>query len=95
MNWEVAATATEGSLAPQDASAMKVYGSELNIEVIRALQEIVGPAAYLDEDAPGAALRAELDRSARGILILTFGGGTNELQRDLIAMFGLGFPRMR
>ena len=27
------------------------------------------------------------------MLILTFGGGTNELQRDLIAMFGLGFPR--
>jgi alkylation response protein AidB-like acyl-CoA dehydrogenase len=95
MNWEVASSATEGSLAPGDASAMKVYGSELNIEVIRILQEIVGPAAYLDEDAPGAALAAELDRSARGILILTFGGGTNELQRDLIATFALGFPRMR
>ena len=29
----------------------------------------------------------------RGLLILTFGGGTNEMQRDLIAMFGLGLPR--
>jgi alkylation response protein AidB-like acyl-CoA dehydrogenase len=95
MNWEVASSATEGSLAPQDASAMKVYGSELNIEVIRTLSEIVGPAAYLDEDSPGAVLAAELDRSARGILILTFGGGTNELQRDLIATFALGFPRLR
>jgi alkylation response protein AidB-like acyl-CoA dehydrogenase len=29
----------------------------------------------------------------RSLLILTFGGGTNEIQRDLIAMFGLGMPR--
>jgi hypothetical protein len=28
----------------------------------------------------------------RGIHILTFGGGTNEMQRDLIALFGLGMP---
>ena len=26
-------------------------------------------------------------------MILTFGGGVNEVQRDLIALFGLGFPR--
>ncbi|HEY1281386.1 MAG TPA: acyl-CoA dehydrogenase family protein, partial [Acidimicrobiales bacterium] len=34
-----------------------------------------------------------LESLYRGMLILTFGGGTNEVQRDLIAMFGLGFPR--
>ena len=28
----------------------------------------------------------------RGLIILTFGGGTNEVQRDLIAVFGLGMP---
>jgi hypothetical protein len=30
----------------------------------------------------------------RGLLILTFGGGTNEIQRDLIGLFGLGLPRV-
>jgi 3-oxocholest-4-en-26-oyl-CoA dehydrogenase alpha subunit len=95
MNWEVASSATDGSLAPHDASAMKVYGSELNIEALRSLMEIVGQAAYLEEGSPGAELHGELDRAHRGLMILTFGGGTNELQRDLIATFALGFPRMR
>jgi 3-oxocholest-4-en-26-oyl-CoA dehydrogenase alpha subunit len=93
MNWEVASTATEGSLQPQDASAMKVYGSELNLEVIRGLMEIVGQAGYLAGDTAGAVIHGQLEAAARSMLILTFGGGTNELQRDLIAMFGLGFPR--
>jgi alkylation response protein AidB-like acyl-CoA dehydrogenase len=93
MNWEVASTATEGSLQPQDASAMKVYGSELNLEVIRGLMEIVGQAGYLAGDTAGSVLHGQLEMAARSMLILTFGGGTNELQRDLIAMFGLGFPR--
>ena len=35
----------------------------------------------------------ELERAYQGTLILTFGGGVNEIQRDLIAMFGLGMPR--
>jgi hypothetical protein len=30
----------------------------------------------------------------RSMVILTFGGGTNEIQRDLIATFGLGLPRL-
>jgi hypothetical protein len=93
MNWEVASTATEGSLQPQDASAMKVFGSEFNLEVIRGLMEIVGQAGYLAGDTAGSVLHGQLEMAARSMLILTFGGGTNELQRDLIAMFGLGFPR--
>ena len=44
-------------------------------------------------DANGAVLQSRLESAYRGLLILTFGGGTNELQRDLIAMFGLGLPR--
>ena len=28
----------------------------------------------------------------RGVVILTFGGGVNEVQRDLISAFGLGMP---
>jgi hypothetical protein len=38
-------------------------------------------------------LRGRLERSSRSQTIFTFGGGTNEVQRDIIAMVGLGLPR--
>ena len=54
--------------------------------------EIMGERAYLKDDAPGVELSARLEHQYRGLIILTFGGGTNEIQRDLIAVFGLGMP---
>jgi hypothetical protein len=38
-------------------------------------------------------LKGRLERAARSNTIFTFGGGTNEVQRDIIAMVGLGMPR--
>jgi 3-oxocholest-4-en-26-oyl-CoA dehydrogenase alpha subunit len=91
-NWKVAWTATQGSLDVADASSVKVFGTEFYVEAHRLLMEILGPAAYLTEGSPGALLKARLERMYRSLLILTFGGGTNEIQRDLIAVFGLGMP---
>ena len=54
--------------------------------------EIIGQHSYLKNDAPGSVLQARLEHSYRGLIILTFGGGTNEIQRDLIAVFGLNMP---
>ena len=93
INWKVAWTATQGHLDVADASTIKVFGTEQYMQAIRLLSEIVGEGAYLGEDALGNYLRGELELSYRGLVILTFGGGVNEVQRDLIAMFGLGMPR--
>jgi alkylation response protein AidB-like acyl-CoA dehydrogenase len=92
LNWKVAWAAGKG-LNPADASATKVYGTELALEVYRTLMEVVGQAGYLVEGSPGAVLRGQLERNARSQTIFTFGGGTNEVQRDIIAMVGLGMPR--
>ena len=54
---------------------------------------IVGPAGYLAKGSPESVLAGRLEMYARSLVILTFGGGTNEIQRDLIAIFGLGLPR--
>ena len=67
---------------------------EFFTEAYQLLGEILGQAANLTGDSPGAALASRINRGAQGSLILTFGGGVNEIQRDLIAMFGLGMPRM-
>jgi hypothetical protein len=48
--------------------------------------------ATLQGDSPGAVVRGRVERMLRGMHILTFGGGTNEMQRDLIAIFGLNMP---
>ncbi|CAN5276575.1 acyl-CoA dehydrogenase family protein [soil metagenome] len=94
LNWKVAALEAAGeAVNPADASSIKVFGTEFFTDAYRLLSEVVGQAATLDTGSPGAILAARLNRGAQGTLILTFGGGVNEIQRDLIAMFGLGMPR--
>jgi alkylation response protein AidB-like acyl-CoA dehydrogenase len=92
INWKIAWGVDKG-VSPADASATKVFGTELYIEAYRRLMECFGQEAYVKGDSPGAKLRGRIERTYRGTLILTFGGGTNEIQRDIIAMAGLGMPR--
>ena len=93
INWKVAWTATQGRLDVADASSIKVFGTEFYLEAFRLMFEVIGERGYLQDGSPDAVLRGRLERFYRSLLILTFGGGTNEIQRDLIATFGLGFPR--
>ena len=81
------------SLDIADASITKVFGTEFYLEAFRLMMEIIGPSAYLVRNSPAASLKGRLEMNYRSLLILTFGGGTNEIQRDLIAMFGLSLPR--
>ena len=93
INWKVAWTATQGHLDVADASTIKVFGTEFYLEAFKLLMEVVGQAGYLTRGTPEAVLAGRLEMYARSLVILTFGGGTNEIQRDLIAIFGLGLPR--
>ncbi len=95
INWKVAWTATQDRLDVADASTTKVFGTEFYLEAFRLLMEVIGPEAYLQGDSPEAVIGGRLEMMYRSLIILTFGGGTNEVQRDLIAMFGLGLPRSR
>ena len=94
INWELASSHDESPSAA-DASAAKVFGTELATEAYRLLMEILGPSATLRPDSHGALLRGRVERMHRSSLILTFGGGTNEVQRDIIGMAALGLPRNR
>ncbi|GAA1160686.1 acyl-CoA dehydrogenase family protein [Nocardioides aquiterrae] len=93
INWKLAADADAGvDLSPAEASATKIYGSELATEVYRSLMEVVGPNAGVTAESDGAVLQGRLERFYRSALVMTFGGGTNEIQRDIIGYVGLGLP---
>jgi 3-oxo-4-pregnene-20-carboxyl-CoA dehydrogenase beta subunit len=90
LNWQVAAT-PELSIA--DASATKVFSSEQTQAIGQSLAEVVGRHAD-PADPATAALMTWLDVQLKRNTVLTFGGGVNEIQRELIATAGLGLPRV-
>jgi len=93
LNWRMGFDLERGALDPSLASAVKVHSSEALIEVYRLLLEVLGIPGTVKQDCPGAQLRGELEREWRHCQINTFGGGVNEVQREIIAMMGLGLPR--
>jgi 3-oxo-4-pregnene-20-carboxyl-CoA dehydrogenase beta subunit len=90
LNWQVA-------VAPQvdvaDASATKVFSSQRLQRLGQLLQDVVG--RHGDPADPATAdLARWLDIQVKRNTVLTFGGGVNEIQRELIATAGLGLPRV-
>jgi len=93
INWKLASDADQGvALSPAEASATKIYGSELATEVYRSLMEVIGPNAGITGASDGAVLAGRIERYYRSALVMTFGGGTNEIQRDIIGYVALGLP---
>jgi alkylation response protein AidB-like acyl-CoA dehydrogenase len=78
-----------------NASVAKVYGTEFFVELYRLLLEVMGQAGSIAAESPGTVLRGKIEFRWRVGSVLTFGGGTNEVQRDIIAMAGLWMPRTR
>jgi 3-oxo-4-pregnene-20-carboxyl-CoA dehydrogenase beta subunit len=90
LNWQVAVSET---VRIADASATKVFASVRIQRLGQLLTDLVG--RYGDPaDGPTAELMRWLDVQAKRNLVLTFGGGVNEVQRELIATAGLKLPRV-
>ncbi|ADJ44305.1 acyl-CoA dehydrogenase [Amycolatopsis mediterranei S699] len=93
LNWQVAVSSASAPVGVADASATKVFSSEAIQRIGRSLEEVV--ARHGDLADPDTAELAEwLDLTAKRNIVLTFGGGVSEIQRELIASIGLGLPRV-
>jgi alkylation response protein AidB-like acyl-CoA dehydrogenase len=95
LNWRSAWSLSEGHPDMAEASALKVLGSEFFVEAYDLLLEITGAAGIAVAGEPGCLFGGMLEAAYRAATTFTFGGGVNEVQRDIIAMAGLGLPRAR
>jgi alkylation response protein AidB-like acyl-CoA dehydrogenase len=93
VNWKIASS--DAPLGPAAASATKVFGTEFAVEAYRLLMEVLGAASCVRAGSAGEVLAGRIERAHRAALVLTFGGGTNEVQRDIIAAAALGLPLSR
>lgn len=93
LNWEVARAAAAGDIKVADASSSKVFASDQVQHLLADLVALVH--RHGDAAEPSTKdLLDYLDAQAKRNLVLTFGGGVQEVQRELISMFGLGLPRV-
>ncbi|MEU9317435.1 acyl-CoA dehydrogenase family protein [Streptomyces sp. NPDC048295] len=93
MNWKMTSAVARDALTGADAGAAKAYGTETHIDVQRGLTQILGAAGRIRPESPGAALAGQIEQLSRQGIVNTFGGGVNEILRDMVATQGLGLPR--
>jgi alkylation response protein AidB-like acyl-CoA dehydrogenase len=91
LNWQVAAAGEEINVA--DAASTKVFGTESIQYIGRLAEEIVGKYGNPAE-SDTAELLDWLDSQTKRNLVITFGGGVNEVMREMIAASGLKVPRV-
>nr|6WY8_B Chain B, Acyl-CoA dehydrogenase domain protein Tcur3483 [Thermomonospora curvata DSM 43183]6WY8_D Chain D, Acyl-CoA dehydrogenase domain protein Tcur3483 [Thermomonospora curvata DSM 43183] len=95
LNWKMTIAVENDELTGADAGATKAYGTETHIDVQRTLTGILGAAGRIRPESPGAVLAGQIEQLSRQGIVNTFGGGVNEVLRDMVATLGLGMPRSR
>ena len=95
MNLRLAQDVQLNQLSPADSAAVKVFGSETMISVMRDMMAVVGSPSMKKEGSDNAVLAGRLERGYRQVVVNTFGGGANEVMRDMISRMGLGLPRIK
>ncbi|CAG7603756.1 acyl-CoA dehydrogenase family protein [Rhodococcus opacus] len=93
LNWKMTAAVARDALSGADAGATKTYGTETHVDVYRTLLGILGAAGRLRPGSPGAILAGQIEQISRQSVVNTFGGGVNEVLRDMVGTLGLGLAR--
>ncbi|MET9266741.1 acyl-CoA dehydrogenase family protein [Amycolatopsis sp. NPDC004079] len=90
INLRLVADVAAGTLGGGDSAAAKVFGTEAVVTAYSRLQEVLGARGLLRPDSPGAAVDGRVETLARRAQNNTFGGGTNEVLREIVAAKTLG-----
>jgi len=85
---------SKGGAAPTaEASAYKLYATELSKRLASASMDIGGPGAQLRVKTADAPMEGRSESTYRYTVIDTIGGGASEIQKNIIARRKLGLPK--
>ena len=76
-----------------EAAMYKMWQSQLGQRIANAALDLIGPDAALKPDQPEAPVNGRYERSYRYTVVDTIGGGTSEVQKNIIARRALGLPK--
>ena len=96
MDMKLASMVANGEIPVHEASLLKVLSNEFRVTFSGEVLQMLGEVGLLRRESPGALLDSSddaIERQLRESTILLFGGGSNDVQRDIIATHGLGLPR--
>ena len=94
-NFRAASQIAQGIEPFADAAMTKVFGSELFQAVAGTCMDMMGLIGGMQPPSAISPMNGLLQRDFVAMRLLTFGGGTNEVLRDMVALSGLGMPPSR
>jgi len=94
LGYRIADQQNRDEMGLMDASAMKVFSTELEERFAALAVDIIGPAGQVT-DGRWAIMGGHWINVYQESFVGTISAGTNEIQRNIIAWYGLGLPRMR
>jgi alkylation response protein AidB-like acyl-CoA dehydrogenase len=92
MGYEAASILDSGVIPTVEVSVEKVFTSELRQRIADLALDLLGPDGLLAHRSENAPLAGKFERLYRAAPLMRFGGGTNEVLRDIIAQRGHGMP---
>ncbi|MCP4755033.1 MAG: acyl-CoA dehydrogenase [Proteobacteria bacterium] len=90
--WRTASMLDKGLVPSVESSVLKLTTTELSRKLADATMEILGPYGQLQADSKWAPFNGLSPRGYLDCISATIGAGTSEIQRNIIAMRGLGLP---
>ena len=93
MDLKMASMIDNGEVPYYEASLLKVVSTEFQTRFYNEALQALGSSGLVKRGSPGEVLNGDIERSLKSSLVLLFGGGSNDVQRDIIATHGLGLAR--